>query len=145
LSAEEVFGPLEEPEPTAVRDHNLVHKDEGLTGKLSPSVGPDRDKQARVTLSKLKSLKEAVRGTSLGVRWRHWKQGFSTGEAVDAADLPEGVAPVAVELGGWFCSCCRQFVLEGHPTMNHLPMEPQGKPTQDAMSARATKYVQGMM
>lgn len=126
LSTEEVYGSIGESDAQALRDQNFVDAEAGL----SEDLVEQEERILQIAPRKHDEKPES----SLGVRWRHWQQGFATGEAVDAAQLPEGVATVAAELGGWFCPCCRQFVLEGHPKTKHLPSRPWEKSKQDGLN-----------
>lgn len=135
LSTEEVYGSIGESDAQALRDQNFVNAEAGLSEDLLESLSTSHPVEHEERILQIASRKHDEKTeSSLGVRWRHWQQGFATGDAVDAAELPEGVATVAAELGGWFCPCCRQFVLEGHPKTKHLPSRPWEKPKQDGLN-----------
>eukprot|EP00746_Dinoflagellata_sp_MGD_P092404 gnl/MRDRNA2_/MRDRNA2_36563_c0_seq1.p1 gnl/MRDRNA2_/MRDRNA2_36563_c0~~gnl/MRDRNA2_/MRDRNA2_36563_c0_seq1.p1 ORF type:complete len:959 (+),score=181.01 gnl/MRDRNA2_/MRDRNA2_36563_c0_seq1:392-2878(+) len=119
----------EESPVTALRGKSLLDKD----GAVTPAVSLPDNKQAAkkgsttsvttLRLAGMKPTKGSKAVGSLGVRWRLWALDLEEGQPdkpVRSASkrrhsAAEGVAVACADLGGFFCPCCRQYVLEDHP------------------------------
>lgn len=117
----------EDPEVAPLRGRSFLDEEGAVKHGLSTEYDREQRSKASLTtqmLSKLTKPKGNKVAGSLGVRWRLWalddleddQPPVSPGKKRDNANAPENVAVACAELGGFFCPCCRQYVLEDHPT-----------------------------